>query len=174
MMCYCQEDPQRGTNMGEIAIKMQKKSIQENKFDLKQGQHQACLKVQIWSNTGLSNQQYRISILFLRWYIWLFLDWNGYQTQWTQCRLCVESFNIQGLECQMKVSRADVNTSHIYCGMYRKVFNIRRTKSQNLNVSCLILQFSLPNPLKPDVKLRMKWSTILLPMKVRLILETWW
>ena len=40
--------------------------------------------------------------------------------------------------------------------MYRKVSNIRRTKSQNLNDSRLVLQLSLPNPLKPCVKLRMK------------------
>ena len=40
--------------------------------------------------------------------------------------------------------------------IYRKVSNIRRTKSQNLNASRLILQLSLPNPLKPGVKLRMK------------------
>ena len=40
--------------------------------------------------------------------------------------------------------------------MYRKVSNIRRTKSQNLNASRLILQLSLPTPLKPGVKLRMK------------------
>ena len=39
---------------------------------------------------------------------------------------------------------------------YRKVSNIRRTKSQNLKASRLILQMSLPNPLKPGVKLRMK------------------
>ena len=39
---------------------------------------------------------------------------------------------------------------------YRKVSNIRRTKSQNSNASRLILQLSLPNPLKPGVKLRMK------------------
>ena len=39
---------------------------------------------------------------------------------------------------------------------YRKVCNIRGTKSQNLYVSRLILQLSLPNPLKPGVKLRMK------------------
>ena len=39
---------------------------------------------------------------------------------------------------------------------YRQVSNIRRTKSQNINVSCLVLQLSLPNPLKPCVKLRMK------------------
>ena len=39
---------------------------------------------------------------------------------------------------------------------YRKISSISRTKSQNLNVSCLLLQWSLPNPLKPGVKLRMK------------------
>ena len=40
--------------------------------------------------------------------------------------------------------------------MYRIVSNIRRTKSQNLNDSHLVLKSSLPNPLKPGVKSRMK------------------
>ena len=35
---------------------------------------------------------------------------------------------------------------------YRKVSNIRRTKCQNLNDSRLVLQLSVPNPLKPSVK----------------------
>ena len=39
---------------------------------------------------------------------------------------------------------------------YRKVSNIRRTKSQNLNDSHLVLKSSLPNPSKPGVKSRMK------------------
>ena len=39
---------------------------------------------------------------------------------------------------------------------YRKISNIRRTKWPNLNVSCLVLQLSLPNPMKPGVKSRMK------------------
>ena len=39
---------------------------------------------------------------------------------------------------------------------YRKISNIRRTKSPNLNVSRHILQLSLPNPMKLGVKLRMK------------------
>ena len=39
---------------------------------------------------------------------------------------------------------------------YRKISNIRRTKPQNLNDSPLVLQLSLPNPLKPDIKWRMK------------------
>ena len=39
---------------------------------------------------------------------------------------------------------------------YRKVFNIGRAKSQYLNDSPLVLQSSMSNPLKQDVKLRMK------------------
>ena len=39
---------------------------------------------------------------------------------------------------------------------YCKTSSINRTKFPNLNVSCFLLQWSLPNPLKPGVKLRMK------------------
>ena len=39
---------------------------------------------------------------------------------------------------------------------YRKISNIRRTKSQNLNHYHLVLRSSLVNPLKPSVKSRMK------------------
>ena len=39
---------------------------------------------------------------------------------------------------------------------YCKIFNISGTKSPNLNVSHLVLQLSLPNLMKPDVKSRMK------------------
>ena len=38
----------------------------------------------------------------------------------------------------------------------RQISNIRRTKSPNINVSRLVMQSSLPNPLKKGVKLRMK------------------
>ena len=37
-------------------------------------------------------------------------------------------------------------------GTYHKISNIRRTKSQNLNASLLVLHLPLPNLLKPDVK----------------------
>ena len=70
---------------------------------------------------------------------------------------------------------------------YCKISNIRRTKSPNLNVSHLVLQLPLPNPMKPGVvnedvvgvappgnaPTTSEWSTILVPAKVRLILETW-
>ena len=39
---------------------------------------------------------------------------------------------------------------------YRQVSNIRRTKSQHLKYSRTVLRLSLPNPLKPVVKSRMK------------------
>ena len=39
---------------------------------------------------------------------------------------------------------------------YRKTSSISRTKSQSLNVSCILFQLSSQNPLKPGVKLRMK------------------
>ena len=41
-------------------------------------------------------------------------------------------------------------------GIYPQIHNIRNTKSQNLNVSRLVLPLPLPNPLKPGVKSRMK------------------
>ena len=40
--------------------------------------------------------------------------------------------------------------------VYRQASNIRRNKSQNFNVSGLVLQVSLPSPLRPGVKSRMK------------------
>ena len=39
---------------------------------------------------------------------------------------------------------------------YRQTSNMRRTKSKNLNASCLVLQLSECNPLEPGVKARMK------------------
>ena len=43
--------------------------------------------------------------------------------------------------------------------LYRKISNIRRTKSQNLNDSRLVLQLSLPNPLKTGREWRCRWSS---------------
>ena len=40
--------------------------------------------------------------------------------------------------------------------MYRQVSNMRRTKSRHFKDSHTVLWLSLPNPLKPDVKSRMK------------------
>ena len=40
--------------------------------------------------------------------------------------------------------------------MYRRISNIKRTKSQSLNNPRLVLHLSLPHPLKPGIKSRMK------------------
>ena len=40
--------------------------------------------------------------------------------------------------------------------IYHQVSNIRRTESEHLKDSRSVLRLSLPNPLKPDVKSRMK------------------
>ena len=45
---------------------------------------------------------------------------------------------------------------YYYVYVYRQVSDIRRTKSQHLTNSRTVLRLSLPNPLKPDVKSRMK------------------
>ena len=51
--------------------------------------------------------------------------------------------------------RSQALASDWWC-QYRKVSNIRRSEFQNLNDSRPVLQLSLPNLLKPDVKSRMK------------------
>ena len=48
------------------------------------------------------------------------------------------------------------SNSFILVNMYLKISYTRCTKSQNLNVSRLVLQLPLLNPLKPGVKLTMK------------------
>ena len=49
---------------------------------------------------------------------------------------------------------SDISRPVLYS--YRKISNIRRTESPNLNVSRLVLQLSLPDPVKPCVQSRMK------------------
>ena len=73
---------------------------------------------------------------------------------------------------------------------YGQTSSMKRTKSQYLNVSRLVLQLSLLNPLKSGVRSRMKmlleqhrqamlplttswWSTRLFYTKLRLTLEVW-
>ena len=43
--------------------------------------------------------------------------------------------------------------------VHRQTYNIRGTESHNLNVSRLVLQLSLSNPLKPGVKSTMKMKS---------------
>ena len=63
----------------------------------------------------------------------------------------VLAWNIQGVKLLTLLSK-----SIWLNNLSNTISNISCTKSQNLNVSRLILQLSLLNPLKPDVKSRMK------------------
>ena len=73
---------------------------------------------------------------------------------------CVElgrcSFVASGIIMQMELCISWYLLRFLIHFKYRKTFSISRNKSQNLNFSRLLLQWSLPNPLKPSVTLRMK------------------
>ena len=61
------------------------------------------------------------------------------------------------LYAKSKTSKTEMaRTSNQTTGTYRKISNISGTKSPNLNVSRLVLQLSLPNPMKSGVKSIMK------------------
>ena len=65
-------------------------------------------------------------------------------------------FNIFNIMVAAPMLRQDISTHDNDYEEWGKTSSISRAKSQNLNVSCLLLQWSLPNPLKPGVNLRMK------------------
>ena len=65
----------------------------------------------------------------------------------------------QVMVCCLTAPSPYLNQCWFTCGIprrYCQIFSISCTKSQHLNISCLALQLSLPNPLKPGVKSRMK------------------
>ena len=88
----------------------------------------------LWCRLGIS-EYHPINIQHKTQDIWPALSWQIFKM-----RLCHKTPYI---------------THHIledYC----QISNKRHTKSPNLNVSRLVLQLSLPNPLKPGVKSRVK------------------
>ena len=75
-------------------------------------------------------------------------DWNV-----AHLELPVSSSDIWPRVTLMERSRyGKIHMIQVYC----QTSNIRRTKSQNWNDSHLVLELSLPNPLKPCVKSRLK------------------
>ena len=70
-----------------------------------------------------------------------------------------DTYNISfQIYCLLKYLAFIIIMNHIKTCVfeYRKISNTRRTKSQNLNDSRLVLQLYLPNQLKPGVKSRMQ------------------
>ena len=66
------------------------------------------------------------------------------------CIICFDQLRDTYSEFPLQIARVSV------LFIYRHISNIRCTKSHNSNVSCLVLQLSLSNPLKKFVKSRMK------------------
>ena len=64
-------------------------------------------------------------------------------------------FTIHARQCIISVEYRPLRQQQM-TNTYRQTSQISRTKSQNLNLSRLVLRLSLPNPLKPGVKSRMK------------------
>ena len=88
-----------------------------------------------------SDQQEQASVKFESKYS-SFLSSN---CNWKCCKRIVSHF--------VRASMSKIKQNQL---TYRKISSISRTISQNLNVSCILLQLSSLNPLKPGVKLRMK------------------
>ena len=68
----------------------------------------------------------------------------------------VTVMNMGSTKLPVGLVHGSVMTTHIKNWIYRQISNMRGTKSQSLNDSHLVLKSSLPNPLKPGVKSRMK------------------
>ena len=74
-----------------------------------------------------------------------------------QCVNCMCSTSRSIFYFEVRSQNNDMCCMSFYILMnYHKTSSINRTKSQSLNVSCILVQLSSRNPLKPDVKLRMK------------------
>ena len=73
-----------------------------------------------------------------------------------QCHWSHPEGKIDQYQILAKYNNGQVLCIHTGIPDYRQVSNIRRIEYQNLKVSCLVLQLSLPNLLKPCVQLRIK------------------
>ena len=77
--------------------------------------------------------------------------WLGAYTEWSLLVPVKDPWMIWGNRLIPKH-----NTTKCVLRIYRKTPSISRTKFENLNLSCILLQLSSLNPLKSGVKLRMK------------------
>ena len=71
-------------------------------------------------------------------------------------QICRHTPSLLCHELSLTTKKPEHNVQHFTDDISRKISYIRRTKSQNLNDSHLVLKSSLPKPLKPGVKSRMK------------------
>ena len=120
----------------------------------------ALVQIMSWHRPGTKPLYEPMMAILLMHICVTWAEWANYA--WNQTRPeCPTTFywcfvlEKQYLHTQIK-STDTVTHPHTHLDIYRKISNIRPTKSPNLTVSVLVLQLSLPNPMKPGVKLRMK------------------
>ena len=122
---------------------------------------------------------------------WLYITFNSHISHFTEKQEMVDYW-MSNYNTMKVSSKSVLHIVHVVAGprIYREISNIRCTKSQNLHDSCVVLQLSLPNPLKSGTRSRRRcsWSiadrpcsnyiwvinNFILPSKVWLILEIWW
>ena len=124
-----------------------------------------CNDVSHWFGVNLESALHLIFLERKRWFlvfsVSIFIEFNYDGITWAYSHY--RSLDT-GLFVQNLVQADDTdNIKAAHCcpfvrqiPTYRQFSNIRCTQSQNMNVSRLVLLLSLPDPMKPCVKLRMK------------------
>ena len=142
-----------GTNFNEIRIGILSFSFKKMHSKLSSDKVAAILFRGRWVNSLWPGNAYRHKHTCLRWNkneTWM-------KSETVLSRKCKKFVKIV---CKMPTNISRYHSSStstiVYLWIYRKISNIRRTKSPNLNVPRLILQLSLSNPMKLGARLRMK------------------
>ena len=82
--------------------------------------------------------------------------WSNLPCDWPRIAWAYSEQETENGPSSYNVFQLILTELHSIVRVYRKTSNIGSTKSPNLNDSRLVLQLSLPNTMKPCVKLRMK------------------
>ena len=87
--------------------------------------------------------------------LWRQCNYNFFSAAWQKKNISRSGTNTMAHRFHSIVqSTQQENQSHAF--FINKISNVRHNKSPNLNVSRFVVQLSLPNPMKPGVKSRMK------------------
>ena len=111
-----------------------------------------------FEKTGLITVKYFIyqESTQLQWYVGNSVVMNWYQRKKIFFFNSVDMSSVKQVEANMAGIVGHLAMTVTAILHYSNISNRRRTKSPNWNVSRLVLQLSLPNPMKPCVKSRMK------------------
>ena len=119
-------------------------------FIMQLTRHFACIICLVLLNRGSTQPTFHNTVIFHQWiFIYPLVIHRVRRLFWKVCRCHCYKTNYHSFHLAIPFKRDCRQTSNIIC-----------TKSQNLNVSCLVLQWSLPNQLKSGVRgWRCSWSS---------------